>query len=160
MKGGKKEMMKRILSLVILMSLVFGVLLLFNTGFVLADNQGQDINASIGENITLFINPTTVEFGPVAPGTTGTSNNITFNATGSNVNITIDVTSVTGEPFASGLMFDGALATSYFKSMDCVISGAICTYGILTIVPTLVVPVGSPAGTKTGVITYTISVAP
>lgn len=145
----------------LILSVLFGVLV-FSSAGVIADT-GQGINASVGENISLIITPTTVEFGQVAPGTDdndATSGDITFDAEGSNVNVNIEVTNVSGFPFETGLMLDGMPALGEFWDLMCVIDSELCTYTPATTTPTLDVPVGAPPGVKPGTITYTITGTP
>ncbi len=136
---------------------MLGVFLMIGVSSVIAVDQG--INASVSENIILHILPKNVSFGTVLPGTfnnNATTGNITFNATGSNSNITVDVSTVTGIPFEDGLKLDGMVPTSSDFMMGCTIVGGVCTYSIKTLIPTLDVPIGTPAGIRTGTITYLI----
>jgi hypothetical protein len=132
--------------------------MLFSAGGVLAVDQ--PINGTISSDIVCAIGPATVIFGPITPGTNGnaaTNGPITFNATGSNVDVAVTVTSVTGSPFSTGLRLDGADPISRVFNLDCVVVSNICTYSIATTTPTLNVPKGSPAGLQTGIITYTVA---
>ena len=92
-------------------SLIFGAILasLLMFGFVGADNtQGTD--ATVNDFITVAIAPLpTLSFGPVnsdSINNPATNGPVTFNPAGSTVDVTVEVTDVTGEPFATGLKFD------------------------------------------------------
>ena len=140
-------------------ALVIGFLLSFGAFGVIAVDQ--DINATIDDNLTISISPATVEFGAVSAGSSGnpaSSGNISFDPAGSNVNVNVDVTNVTGKPFEGGLKFDGSLAQGQDYDILCV--GNPCTYTPKTVSPTLDVPIGSRAGIKTGTITYIITGTP
>lgn len=131
--------------------------MLFGIVGVFAVDQGAQVD--VDNVVSVAIAPATITFGLVVPGATASATNgpITLNAAGSNVDVSV-VVSVLGEPFAGGLMFNAADADSFTATLVCVSSGGgACTYDILSITPTLVVPVGSPAGTKTGMITYTFT---
>lgn len=139
--------------------LILGLMLsVFLMPAILAVDQG--INATIGDDITIVITPTTVTFGAIMPGTANnpsTSGNVGFDPSGSNVHVNVEVTTVTGEPFHSGLKFDGILAEGKDYDIPCALVLDVCTYTLKVVVPTLDVPTGSPAGVKTGIITYTIT---
>lgn len=147
--------MKKILVFLVMAS----VLSVFSIGNVIAVDQS--INATINGNSSILITPATVEFGAVVPGTNNnpsTSGNISFDPTGSNVDVNVEVTNVTGKPFEGGLKFDGSLAQGQDYDILCV--GNPCTYTPKVVIPTLNVPIGSRAGIKTGTITYTITGTP
>jgi hypothetical protein len=136
----------------------FFVLSVFGVSGVFAVDQS--LNVSIGENITVQIAPETVQFGQVAPGSNNnmaTNGPIAFNATGSNVDVNIEVTNVTGFPFENGLMLDGSPALGEVWDLLCILNGGICTYAGAETVPTLDVPIGAPAGVVGGTTTYTIT---
>ena len=123
-------------------------------------DANQSVNVTIGEDIIVLITPNPLEFGPLVSGTnnnTATNGPISFDATGSNVNVTITVASVTGAPFNAGLKFGGLNPVGQIFNQNCVLVSSVCTYTPVTTVPTLSIPTGSPAGTKTGTITYTIT---
>jgi hypothetical protein len=145
----------------ILTTLVIASVLVMSSGFVLAADQG--INVTIGQNITLLITPTEVDFGTVAPGTTdnaATNGPIGFDGSGSNSNMTIEVTNVTGFPFDTGLKLDGATPIGQIFNQNCLIVSNLCTYTPATTVPTLDVLIGTPQGVNNGVITYLITGSP
>ncbi len=124
--------------------------------------ETQGVTVTIGQDIHLVISPTTVNFGSVSPGTSNnpsTNGNITFDATNSNVDVTITVASITGFPFQTGLMLDGASATGQDWTLPCVKEGEsdVCTYTMQSTVPTLNVPIAAAQATQNGVITYTVS---
>lgn len=144
--------MKKLLVSLALLSVLIGIV------GVLAANQGLEV--TIGEDINLVISPTTVNFSSVTPGTNdnpATNGPITFDATDSNVDVTIEVASVTGFPFETGLMLDTAAPVGQSWTLPCVLSGDVCTYTTASTVPTLNVPIAAPQSTNTGTITYTVS---
>ncbi len=141
-----------------LILLIIGVMA---AGIVMATPQGVEVE--IGDDITMIIKPTVINFSSVIPGTAdnpAVNGPISFNATGSNVNITVVVTNVTGVPFDKGLELDNVSPMGRTFQMHCVIVNDICTYSIVNTDPTLNVPKGSPAGMKTGTITYLITGVP
>jgi len=137
---------------------LFGILALFNfSASVIATNQ--PINATINENVIVSIMPGTIEFGDVNPGdvdVAATNGPIIFSANGSNANVTISITNVTGFPFATGLMIDAAIPSNYSVTILCTIVADVCTYTDVTAVPTLSIPAGAPVGDVAGAITYLI----
>ncbi|MAG27353.1 hypothetical protein CMI47_17610 [Candidatus Pacearchaeota archaeon] len=145
--------------------IVLGIFSIFGSIGVLAVDQG--INASVGENITVLISPAIVEFGPLLPGTFNNpaiTGDITFNATGSNSNISIEVVDVDGTAFAGNLFLNAIdpLVGLVTLDLDCTPTGlpAICAYPLGTLIPTLNVPTGTPAGVQSGIITYLITGTP
>jgi len=159
MKGGlkrKKKMKKLNLLVFLVMTMLFGVV------GVMADDVDQGINVTIGTTIQVIILPTTINFGSVLPNTNNNpaTENVSFNAAGSNINVSVAVTSVTGEPFISGLKFDNVLVQGHAPYvLPCVLSGELCTYVLKTVGTTLNIPATFQKGTKTGTITYTITEA-
>ena len=148
--------MKKSLIFLVMVSLTFGMI-----GVVSATDQGIDVN--VGQDIHVVINPVTVQFSGVIPGTNNnpaSNGPISFDATGSNVDVTIQVTTVTNPPFDTGLKLDNVSPTTRIFNLPCVLVSSICTYAPVTTVPTLDVPIGSPAGIKSGTITYTITGPP
>jgi len=157
MKGGlhTKRMNKNLI-----FSVLLGIMLICVPG-VFAEDQG--INVTIGEDISLIITPTIIEFGPVPPDSTNNpalNGPITFNATGSNVDVNIEVTNVTGFPFESGLLLDTLAPVGQDWDLPCVIVDNLCTYTQEITFPTLNVPVGAPQGVNQGVIIYQITGTP
>jgi len=125
-------------------------------------NEGvQNITKNLAINVKQVINvavsPASVDFGAVTPGTTATASNIVFNASNSNADLVVVYTSVSGAPFNGNLKLDNLDAGSQIISMPCLQTGEVCNYDIKQVVPTLSVPIGFVAGTKTGTITYTIT---
>ncbi len=148
-------MNKLLTTLVIASFILTGV-----TGVFAAD---QDITVTIGEDINVVISPGTVEFDTVAPGTNdnpATNGPIEFDATGSNVDVNIEVTDVMGFPFEDGLMLDGVPALGSSWDLICTIVDSLCTYTTESTVPTLNVPTGAAQGINPGTITYTITGSP
>ncbi len=119
----------------------------------------QNARAVISSFTSVSITPATIDFGIVVPGSDDNpaSENVVLDADGSNSDVNVAVTDVSGVPFDTGLMFDGALASGQDYTIDCIDSGDICTYDLRVIVPTLDVPLGIEQGEKTGVVTYTIT---
>ena len=151
--------MKKILVFLVMLSLM-SVMGMFAISGVLAVDQG--INVTISENITILITPSVVQFGAVLPGSSDNDavENVSFDATGSNVDVSVEVTTVSGEPFTTGLKFDGTLAQGESYVLPCVLSGELCTYDLKTVDTTLDVPATFKKGTYPGTITYTITEAP
>ena len=125
---------------------------------VVADTQ--DTEAIINEAVTILIEPNPLLFGPLVSGTNdnpATNGPISFDATGSNIDVTVTVDSVTGAPFDNGLKFDGLDPVGQVFLLECVVVSDVCTYTPVTTIPTLDIPVGSPVGLQSGVITYIIT---
>ncbi len=139
-----------------------GFVVLALSGFVLAQTP-QPITVTVGDTIVVAITPPTVDFGNVATGTQNApaiSGDIMFNASGSNVNVSIEVTNVTGFPFTTGLKLDGAAPIGQSWDLLCNLVSNICTYPLQLVTPTLTVPTGTPAGITPGTIVYTIMETP
>src|SRR3989338_7115671 len=88
-------------------AVMFGIFISM-MGFAFAAEQGVEVE--VGEDIHLLITPETVDFGTVVPGPNKPAENgpITFDADGSNVDVTVTVSDVDGFPFAgSTLLLDG-----------------------------------------------------
>jgi hypothetical protein len=157
MKGGLKEMNKTFVLTTLIGVFVLNVL----SVSVLAVDQG--INATISEDITVIITPETITFGTVAPGSidnVATNGPIEFDATGSNDDVHIEVTAVSGFPFDDGLMLDATPALGQFWDLLCTPISDVCTFSVESTIPTLDVPAGAPAGNAAGTITYTITGPP
>ncbi len=154
MKGGKKEVNmnknKILLTIFLLGVLVFGV-----SGVSADENQNTTTNVT--KVMTFQISPLLLDFGPLAPGQTS-NREVTANATGSNVNLSVTV-DVANYPFHDWLLFEGYLADNYDFNMSCIIDGNICTYDIEEISANLTIPQGTLPGVWNGVITYTIEEA-
>src|SRR3989344_3364276 len=139
-------------------AVMFGIFISM-MGFAFAAEQGVEVE--VGEDIHLLITPETVDFGTVVPGPgkTATNGPIRFNATGSNVDVHVEVTDVEGFPFeGSTLLLDGdSTPIGKFWDLDCVIANNICTYVVASTVPTLDVPLGTSQGTYLGTITYSVT---
>ena len=147
--------MKKNLVMIVMIGLMLSV-----TGFVMAD--GQDLTVIVSSTSSVSINPT-VDFGTISPGTPNSEDDaITFTAdVGSNENMTISVTSVTGI-FADNIDVspDGldtfASLESFTDVLGCVVVDGLCTYIPIILDAKLDVPLGTPAGIQDGVITYLI----
>ena len=124
----------------------------------------QDLTVTVGQDIHIEILPDEVDFGIVTPGPgkPATNGPITFNAAGSNVDVTVEVDDVQGFPFAgSTLRLDGDdTPIGLFWLLECTVVNNICTYEVASTVPTLDIPLGSPQGTHEGTITYTVTGPP
>jgi len=140
-------------------AVMFGILI-STVSFILAVDQGLEVD--VGEDIHLLITPETVDFGTVVPGPNKPATNgpITFDATGSNVDVTVTVSDVDGFPFeGSTLLLDGD-STPIGKSwtLECTENvEEVCEYDLASTVPTLDVPLGTSQGTHLGTITYTVT---
>ncbi len=145
----------------LLFLVMFGVLIGMSSS-VLAVDQG--LNVTIGENITLLISPDIVDFGIRVPGNNYSALNgpITFDATGSNVNVTVTVSAVTGFPFNSTtLRLDGdPTPVGLFWLLVCKTPLTVCTYDVAGTLPTLDIPTGASQGNHLGTITYTVTGPP
>lgn len=126
---------------------------------VLAAPPSQPIEVTIDLSIHVVIAPGTVSFGNVLPDTVNNPavEDVSFDATGSNVDVEVEVTTVSGEPFHTGLKFDGVTAETESYILPCVLSGELCTYVLETVDTTLDVPLAFEKGSKSGTITYTIT---
>ncbi|MBS3075600.1 hypothetical protein J4429_04030 [Candidatus Pacearchaeota archaeon] len=147
--------MKKLLVFLVMMSLVAMM------PMVIGEPQ-QDLMVSVQSMTNINITPDLLNFGPVVPGTIGSvpvDKNIVFDATGSNGDITVSVSSITAGLFLNGLMLDGSSALNFTKTLVCNIDNNVCSYDKTPVVPTLNVPLGTLAGTQTGVINYLISAA-
>jgi len=149
--------MKKILIFGVMIGILIGAL-----SFVLAAEQG--LTVTIGEDIHLLITPNPLGFGPVVPGINNnpaTNGPIQFDASGSNVDVKIEVTAVTGFPFESnGLLLGGAAPVGQTWNLLCTPVGSVCTYVVASTIPTLNVPLGATKGDKAGTITYLITGPP
>ncbi len=133
-------------------------LLVLGISFVFAADQ--TVQVTIGGDVVVAISPNPLDFGNVLPNSVdnaATNGPIMFDATGSNVDVTVQVSSVSGFPFADGLMFDGEEPVGKNWLLECTIQNNICTYDSASTVPTLNVPAGSAQGQNQGTITYTVT---
>lgn len=152
-------MIKKYLVLMMAFSLMFGVV------GVIAEDQGVEVIVSPTSSAS--INPTTLNFGTILPGTPNLLEDaITFSAdAGSNEDMTITVTGVTGI-FANNIDVSIADAAtfgpleSFTDVLECVIVSEVCTYTDIVLDATLDVPPGTPAGDQTGTISYLLTGAP
>lgn len=123
----------------------------------------QGLNATIGGVVSVEILPTTIQFGTVASGSTDNpalNGPVTFDASGSNTNVQIEVLGVTGELFATGLKFDGASPIGLFWELMCQLNEGGCSHDIVSVVPTLDVFSGALPGTQSGTVEYLITGTP
>jgi len=73
----------------------------------------QPIEVDVTPDIHMVITPGTLDFDSVAPDSVDNpalNGPIEFNPAGSNVDVTVEVTGVTGFPFETGLMLDASPA--------------------------------------------------
>ena len=126
---------------------------------VFADDQ--PVIVDVGENIHVAILPNPLDFGSILPGTSNaqSTQDITFNAAGSNVNVHIAISDVTGVPFSDGLKIGGSSPVGQFWDLLCISDPTteICTYDLVTADPTLDIPLGTSQGSKAGAIVYTVT---
>lgn len=126
---------------------------------IIPENE-QGLNATISGLIKLKILPRWLEFGTLQPASTNNpalNGPITFNATGSGTNVSVEITEILGSPFAEGLKIDGHNATGSNWLMACKSTKSACTFDIKSAVPTLDVPEDAAPGPVQGSIVYTIS---
>jgi hypothetical protein len=126
---------------------------------IIPGNQ-QDLNVTIaggGGGLVVFqVLPRSLEFGIVQPGSINNSalnGPIIFNTTGSNTNVTVEITEVFGSPFDIGLKIDDHSAIGSLWTI-------LTSSPIKTAVPTLNVPAQTTPGNKKGTIVYTITGLP
>jgi hypothetical protein len=145
------------------LNLVITVLcvLILTMGIVFAVEEDQGIEVTVEGTISVLITPTTIMFGDVPTDSVDNPafEDVAFDASGSNVDVLVDVVSVTGVPFSSGLTFSGSDPTTMDFEMLC-LAGDTCTYDIVTFLTELDVPLGSPAGPQVGIVTYMVTEAP
>jgi len=164
MKGGKKEMRKILLLIVMVTMFSVGVLYTSNSVEALTVVGGNtSINGSVEEQISLEILPNLLDFGQITPGIAKAGNNITFNATGSNENITI-ITSVDNSTIFKYIEFKNDSGSWNFIGgfefdMDCMLDSSppVCGYDFVNFETRITAPVGTLPGPRSGVITYTIT---
>ena len=148
-------MKKLILLLVLVMTLsVVGVLA-----------ETQDANATVSPVVNVSISPATLGFGTITPGNSNVpaiNGPITFGGAGSNVNnITFKVQSVTTPSIFENIELETSPSVwTGITSLPSVLifcTGSPCAYTPATWAARISVPIGYPAGFKTGVITYLVS---
>ena len=118
------------------------------------------VNVEILALTLVSISPINLDFGSKTPGTfdnPALNGPITFDATGSNTDFSIEVADVTGFPFEDGLEFDGEEPVGQEWDFECEEVDDICTYETQSTVPTLSIPSGAVVGEKVGTITYLIT---
>jgi hypothetical protein len=125
--------------------------------FDVQTTQVQDTQVNIGDVIQVIITPSKLDFGKLAPGSTGTGPNIGISVSGSNTDVRVAISEVTGFPFMTGLSVNGGVPTSQIAMFDCLIVGDTCTFSPVSWATSLSVPSGAPAGVQTGTIIYTIT---
>ncbi len=142
---------------ILVITFLLGVLF-FGANFVSAQTANQDVETSILPDLSLGVNPSTLQFPNISPGASSTVQT-TLTAGNSNIIITqVSVTPIIGTVFTNdNMMFDmdgsgpdysfesPGTATKYFGAMQS-----------FTIFIKLNVPVGTQSGQQTGLITYTI----
>ncbi len=131
-------------------------------GNIVASFEGQDVEVEIDSSINVVVNPPTLNFGTIVAGTIDNpalNGPVSFDASGSNVNVRVEVTDITEGIFENGLKFDEDLALGQTFDLTCDDGSGVCAYELITTIPTLDIPTGTPRGTKTGTITYTLGEA-
>lgn len=102
---------------------------------------------SVPDIVAISVDPTSIDFGDLAPGATSAAVVITVSNVGT---VPVDVvTSVGGDFFAANLYLDAALATAYTDSIP--------FEGQVSPAATVKVPAGHPAGTLTGTLTFEVT---
>jgi len=118
----------------------------------------QDVQVEVDADISVSISPSTLDFGNLRQGTIDNPGpNIKFSAQGSNVNVTVTVTNVTGFPYETGLNFNTMNPIGQIATMNCMPSGNTCTYTDVEWTTSLTVPPGTMAGNYAGTVTYQIA---
>lgn len=148
------EKMKKFLFFLVLASVLFGVC------GVLADTNVTTQNASVGVGtfVNVSVNPNLTDFGSTYSPATRTGNTLTFNPDSSNVNMTISVLNVIGEPFASWLNLDGiGWMTRQYTFICSVNAENLCTFNSITSVPTVYVTSGHRSGVWNGSIIFMVN---
>lgn len=127
-------------------------------GNVIENFDDQNIQVRINEDIKLSISPLTLDFGALMPGMIDSAGPpVTFDATGSNVDVSVTVSTVIGFPFDTGLKFNGAAPGGQSALLPCVIQSDVCTYTTIDWTTSLSIPSGTPPGLLSGTIVYSIS---
>lgn len=136
-------------------------LIVLNAGFGFAADSTQEVRANINQTIFVTILPSSINFGDLHTGVVDSPGpNITFDATGSNVNVLVAISSVEGILFNTGLKLNGLPFVPQLRALPCVVVDGICTYEIKSTTTSLSIPVGTPAGQHLGAIVYSISGPP
>lgn len=142
---------------ILVLTALLGILV-FSMGGVLAVDANQPVQVTIGTDVTVAITPNPLDFGSVPAGSVNfTGPDVHFNATGSNVNVTVAVTNVTGVPFATGLKFNSITPIGQIAFLPCTVVADVCTYTPVDWTTSLSIPIGTPAGLKSGTITYDVA---
>jgi hypothetical protein len=140
-----------------LTTFLLGVLV-FSSGAVLAVDANQSVEVTVGTDITVLISPNPLGFGSLPTGSIdAVGPNVTFNAAGSNVDVKVEVTNVAGIPFANGLKFNSLAPIGQDEILTCVVVSEVCTYSVPSWTTSLSIPLGTPAGLRSGAITYTVT---
>ncbi|MDD5193629.1 MAG: hypothetical protein PHF67_03515 [Candidatus Nanoarchaeia archaeon] len=150
MKGG--EMMKKLF--LILAILMLGAIM----PMVIAETQTQtqEVSVDVAEVTQLTINPPSLDFGSARPTVPKAGQDVTFNAAGSNVDVSV------GSSVGQGTVFE------YIEFMDLVTGTAISNIKSFsvslpissqqsTVGTQITLPTGLVPGIRTGLITYTIT---
>ncbi|MFH1803123.1 MAG: lamin tail domain-containing protein [archaeon] len=119
---------------------------------IIAPNE-QNLIVTIAGRIVFNVFPRLLDFGLVQPGSfdnPATNGPIIFDVTGSEQDVNVQITNVTGFPFEDGLKIDGspALGASWFIPF---------TNPIVNATPTLDIPSDAQAGQAEGTIIYTVT---
>ena len=154
-------MKKLFIALFIAASLV----MMFGVVGVSAEEQVTEV--TVDSVITVDIEPDTLSFGNHLPGGPyAMPNSIKFNASGSNVDVAVEVTDVTPGLFDVNLDVSPLSQNTWENInafddvMECILNGDVCEYSLLALDSRLTIPQGTSAGLKTGTITYLFTEAP
>lgn len=148
MKGGEK-MKKLFLILAILcLGAVMPMISAAQT------QQTQPVSVTVAEETKLTIAPASLDFGSARPLIPKEGQNVTFDSTGSNVDVSVGSSVEQGSIFENinFLLSGGVLKNIKEFSISLPISSPIGTVGTQISVPTGIIP-----GLRTGIITYTIT---
>ena len=125
---------------------------------VMSFENTQALETGVGPDVSLSISPATLNFGTLVAGTINNPGlDVMFDATGSNVDVSVEVDSVVGFPYETGLKFNGANPKGQKTTLPCLLSGGVCSYTPVEWTTSLTVPTGTRAGTYSGTITYIIT---
>ncbi len=132
--------------------------IVINGVVVEAFEESQIIEVDIDEDISLSISPSTLDFGVLKAGTIDNpGQNIIFDATGSNTDVTVEVQGVTGFPFETGLKFNSLVPIGQSETLNCVVVGTACTYSSVEWTTSLTIPAGTVSMNYQGTVVYLVT---
>ncbi|MFH1591901.1 MAG: hypothetical protein ABIB47_00855 [Candidatus Woesearchaeota archaeon] len=124
-------------------------------------DNSNEIYVEVDPFTTVLISPSLLNFGSLIVGSINNPGpSVTIDPTGSNTNVSVEVTDVTEFPFETGLKFNGILAEGQVFAINCVESGNMCTYTPEIITTTLDIPSGAVSKPYMGTVVYTITATP